>query len=134
MNKPVLSVVCAIIVQNKHILAVQKGPHPLYSGLWEFPGGKIQKGESDSQAVIREIVEELSVRVLPVMKLDSVFWEEQKQIIRLIPFISVIERGSIQLKEHRDMKWVPRNELKELSWVPADQILVSQVQQLLDAI
>jgi len=133
MAKPILSVVCAVIISNGLILAVQRGENQSNPGLWEFPGGKVEPNESNQEALIREIEEELMIQVLLAMHLKPVFWEDETRIIELRPYFAEISYGEIQLREHSSMKWLKLEELDSLQWVSADILVVHQVKEALKA-
>jgi len=127
MAKPILPVVCAVIISNGLILAVRRGENQSNAGLWEFPGGKVEPNESNQQALIREIEEELMVQVLLAMHLKPVIWEDETRIIELRPYFAEISFGEIQLREHSSMQWLKPEELDSLQWAPADIPVVQQV-------
>lgn len=127
MTKSILPVVCAVILSNGLILAVRRSENQSHPGLWEFPGGKVESSESDKEALIREIEEELSVQVLLAMHLKPVIWEDALHIIELRPYFAEISFGEIQLKEHSDMLWLKPEDLLSLEWAPADIPVVHQV-------
>src|SRR5687768_12762622 len=98
---------CAIIFdQNQHILVTQRSstmPLPLK---WEFPGGKVEQGETAEQSLIREIKEELGVSIRITASLSPGIHSYGTKTIRLIPFICHITEGKITLYEHQDYRWL----------------------------
>ncbi len=92
---------------------------------WEFPGGKIEKGESPEDALIREIEEELGISIQIMYFLDSNIHQYATKAIRLIPFVCKIKEGEISLREHAQYKWLNRNELLDLDWAEADIPIVN---------
>ena len=87
---------------------------------WEFPGGKIEKGETKQEALRREILEELDCVIEVYEHVEDTTYEYEKIIVRLETFMAKIISGTPHLKEHADMKWISRHELKSLNWAPAD--------------
>ncbi|MBI1221126.1 MAG: NUDIX domain-containing protein [Bacteroidetes bacterium] len=133
-GKDILPVVCAIVVHEGKVLAVKKAAHQSYAGKWEFPGGKVEAGESDKQALKREIIEELKVEIIANMRLDTVFYEENSRIIELRPYICEISLGDVTLQEHAALNWASISELEQLDWAPADIPVMKEVCELLSAI
>ena len=95
-----IDVCCAIILKESKILAVQRGPGSSHPWLWEFPGGKIHPDESAENCIIREIEEELKVRIEVLYSLSSVDFDYGSKQIRLFPFVCRILSGEIFLTEH----------------------------------
>lgn len=91
---------------------------------WEFPGGKIEPGETAGACLIREIKEELHVDVEIVASLPANTHQYPNVTIQLIPFVCRITLGQILLKEHLDFKWLPKDELLALDWAEADVAVV----------
>lgn len=117
----IIQVTCAIIVKNNRVLCAQRSENMPHSLLWEFPGGKIEAGETASTCIIREIKEELNMNIKILEALESHFYTyAQKKKIELIPFICSCIDGNLMLKEHKDIRWVLFSELNHLDWVEAD--------------
>ena len=123
-----LKVVCAIIVNENEILAAQLGQVKNRAFEWEFPGGKVQMGESAENAIIREILEELSIEIVIVKQLNGVIINNSEIKIELIPFLCKIEAGEIQLNEHKQIRWVSFGELEKLKLSTPDKMLIQQVE------
>ena len=120
-----LEVSCAIIEQQGKILVVQRNSHMSQPLQWEFPGGKVEEGESAQDCIRREIKEELGIRVSIVKQLQNPPpFSSGEYTIQLIPFICRWESGSLQLFEHRYYCWLPPQELFNLDWCPADVPIV----------
>lgn len=122
-----IDVCCAIIVNGSEILAVQRGPESRHPMKWEFPGGKINAGETAGQCIVREIREELCVKI-QVLKyqLDPIEHDYGNHQIRLIPFLCIITSGEILLTEHIEMRWLNFNELNFVDWAEADLKLIGK--------
>ena len=101
-------------------------PHPLQ---WEFPGGKLADGETASDAIIREIQEELGILVSPVKELAEVQWEYPNKKIALVAVICEIRLGELSLKEHVDVKWLGLNEMKKMNVLEADYLIIQQLER-----
>lgn len=124
-----LNVVCLILENERgEILAVQRPPHKHLGGLWEFPGGKIEPGESPEQALRREIVEELHLTLgdilRPLLPTEHVY---DFDTVRLLPFRHTAFRPVIHLTEHTASRWLAPTELHTLSWMPADLPILSHL-------
>jgi 8-oxo-dGTP diphosphatase len=121
-----IKVSCAIIELNGKILAARRGAAQSQAGLWEFPGGKLNDGETASQALIREIKEELGIEILTKTPLSSIIHDYPTITIELIPFISHIISGEPSPREHSEIMWIkPRDALK-LEWAAADIPVVEE--------
>jgi 8-oxo-dGTP diphosphatase len=87
---------------------------------WEFPGGKVEPGESPEAALIRELREELDIDVEILRPLTPVIWDYGRGPIRLIPFICRIMNGEPEALDHAEVRWVAPGSLHELDWAEAD--------------
>ncbi|WP_017733536.1 (deoxy)nucleoside triphosphate pyrophosphohydrolase [Nafulsella turpanensis] len=116
-----LAVSCAVIEQQGKILVVQRNSHMHQPLQWEFPGGKVEEGESAQECIVREIKEELGIKIsiLQQLELPPPFTGDKKTI-QLAPFVCRWESGSLQLFEHRNYRWLLPQELLSLDWCPAD--------------
>ena len=119
--KKQINVVGAIIVKNGKILCAQRGYDKSLPELWEFPGGKIEIGESPSQALKREIREELLLELAnDIEEFMFTSYEYDFGIINLTTFICHIQNGEPTLTEHIEIKWLNKSELDQIEWAPAD--------------
>ncbi|WP_114749283.1 (deoxy)nucleoside triphosphate pyrophosphohydrolase [Pleomorphovibrio marinus] len=124
-----LKVTCAVIEKEGLFLAVQRStimPLPLK---WEFPGGKIEESESEENALVREIEEELSLKISLVARLNPVTHDYEDSQILLVPFLAKIESGHLTLLEHQSYKWLAHSELLTLDWADADLPVAREVHQ-----
>lgn len=114
-----IKVVAAIIKNEDKILATKRG-YGEFINMWEFPGGKIEPGETKKQALVREIKEELNIEI----SVDNFALDSEYQYPNFYLFMSCfmcsIKEGSIELLEHNDGKWITKEELNTLNWLPAD--------------
>ncbi|SHN26138.1 8-oxo-dGTP diphosphatase [Cyclobacterium lianum] len=126
-----LLVTCAVIRNSQNlILAVQRSEEMRMPLKWEFPGGKLEAGETEEQALIREIQEELALDILPQGRMNPVYHHYGAFSICLVPYWVRIVKEEIQLKEHIGYRWMHPNDLTELDWAGAD---LPVVQQILDS-
>jgi 8-oxo-dGTP diphosphatase len=118
-------VIAAVIYSDSKFLVCQRPLHKRHGGLWEFPGGKIQDGESDLEAARRELAEELRVRVISVGK--RLFSASDPGSVFLIEFIQVQIDGKPISIEHSELRWCTITELPGLKFAPADTRFVNEV-------
>jgi 8-oxo-dGTP diphosphatase len=126
----ILKVVCAVINFNDKILVVQRSEKMSLPLKWEFPGGKIERGETYEECIIREIKEELNIDITIEKKLTPTFFDYPTVSIELIPFLVNYITGKLELKEHKNYKLLNINELISLDWAEADLPIVKELQQL----
>lgn len=91
---------------------------------WEFPGGKMEAGESPEDALKREIWEELETRIAPERLVQTVEWDYPTFHLTMHCFLCHIESGNLTLKEHEAARWLSKEQLDSVDWLPADQIVV----------
>jgi 8-oxo-dGTP diphosphatase len=131
----VVQVVGAAIVDGDRLLVARRSGGP-YDGFWEFPGGKVEPGESDLTALVREIGEELGVAIVPhsfvgEVLLDGVVGGGAPGASTLRVWGARIASGEPVAHEHAELRWVGAGELDALDWIPADRPLVPAVRRLL---
>jgi len=125
-----VNVVAAVIKEDNKIFATQRGYGELRGG-WEFPGGKIEKGETPEDALKREIQEELDIIIEVGELLDTIEYDYPTFHLSMNCFVCKIMYGDFVLKEHCDAKWLTKSELRNLDWLPADVELIDKVDRLL---
>ena len=123
-------VVAAIIIENDKVFATQRGYGEFKDG-WEFPGGKIEPGETPEEAIVREIKEELDTEVEVIELLDPVEYDYPNFHLSMGCFICKIKSGDLVLKEHEAAKWLTKDTLGSLEWLPADMGLVGEIEKYL---
>lgn len=126
-------VVGAVIVRDDSVLVCRRAPFKSLAGLWEFPGGKVERGETPEHALRREIMEELKVLVTVQQFVGSGEFEMNDVLIRLDCFQCSLA-GSVPVKstDHDQLKWLKKNELESIPWAPADIPVVEAVRSLLN--
>lgn len=123
-------VVAAIIIENGKVFATQRGYGEFKDG-WEFPGVKIEPGETPEEAIVREIKEELDTEVEVIELLDTVEYDYPNFHLSMGCFICKIKSGDLVLKEHEAAKWLTKDTLGSLEWLPADMGLVGEIEKYL---
>ena len=119
MSKPI-RVVGAVFHDGERFLACRKKPGKPLEGHWEFPGGKIEPGETPEQALAREIREELNLIAEVGQKVTTTTYEYDFATIELTTFYCTLVDGDLRLTDHDDTKWVTSTEAAHLAWAPAD--------------
>lgn len=115
-----IEVVCAVIhdLENNIFITQRKGDQ--FDGMWEFPGGKIETGESKEEALIREIKEELELEINVEKFMTTVEYQYPNFYLIMHAFRCSLKTSNIKLNVHSDAKWVSVSELSNINWVPAD--------------
>ncbi len=121
-------VVAAIIIHENKIFATQRGYGEFKDG-WEFPGGKIEPGETPQEALVREIKEELDIKVEVKDFLETVEYDYPKFHLSMDCFFCTIRSGELVLKEHEAAKWLTAETLESVEWLPADKGLVEGIKR-----
>ena len=123
-----IEVVAAIIRDaDGKIFATQRG-YGDWKDYWEFPGGKVEPGETWQQALQREIWEELETRVAVEQLLTTVEWDYPQFHLTMHCFFCHVESGHLELKEHEAARWLPKEQLGEVMWLPADEQVIALLQ------
>lgn len=123
-----INVVAAIIVKDTKILATQRG-YGDFEGGWEFPGGKIEQGETPEDAIVREIHEELNASISVEQFLTQVEHDYPTFHLSMKCFICKLNDPSFQLLEHHAAKWLDMKHIDSVDWLPADIKVVDALKQ-----
>ncbi len=124
-------IVAAVIITDGRVLACERSAPPEVAGRWEFPGGKVEPGESDQQALARECAEELGVRVEVGDRVGpDVPLAHGRAVLRVFA-VRLLDGDTPQALEHTSMRWLAADELGSVPWLPADQPIVAELPDLL---
>lgn len=127
-----LQVVCALILHHDRLLATRRDPKRAFPLKWEFPGGKLETGESPEDALHRELEEELELKVRILEALEPVHFRENGHCLDLIPFLCRPEQAhGPRPIDHIEIRWLGANELMKLDWAPADVPLLAGLPAIL---
>ena len=118
-----IRVVAAVILSDDKIFTTQRG-YGEFKGGWEFPGGKIEEGESPQNALKREIMEELDTEIVVGELIHTVEYDYPTFHLSMDCFWCEILNGDLVLKEHEAAKWLTKEQLNEVDWLPADVTLI----------
>lgn len=125
-----IKVVAAIIIENGNVFATQRGYGEFKDG-WEFPGGKVEANETPEDALVREIKEELDTEIEVLELLDTVEYDYPKFHLSMECFICKMKSGDLILKEHEAAKWLTKETLNSVDWLPADEGLIGKIEEYL---
>ncbi|MDY2812576.1 MAG: 8-oxo-dGTP diphosphatase MutT [Dorea sp.] len=125
-----IKVVAAIIIEQGKVFATQRGYGEFKDG-WEFPGGKVEDGETPENALVREIREELDTEIEVGELLETVEYDYPKFHLSMDCFICKIKAGNLILKEHEAAKWLTKETLDSVEWLPADLGLIGKIRKYL---
>ncbi len=125
-----INVVAAIIKKDDKIFATQRG-YGEFKGGWEFPGGKIEQGETPQQALEREIREELDAQITVGGLLDTIEYDYPSFHLSMQCFWCELVHDNIVLKEHEAARWLTKTTLFDVEWLPADIALVKKIEEQL---
>ena len=121
-------VVAAVIRKDDKIFATQRGYGEFKDG-WEFPGGKIEEGETPEQALAREIKEELNTEIQVGELIGTIEYDYPKFHLSMDCFWCEIMQGGLELKEHEAARWLAKEELYSVDWLPADVGVVERIEE-----
>jgi len=129
--KKQIAVVGAVIIRDGQILCAQRGATGNIPFKWEFPGGKVESGETPRQALEREVAEELRCMIDVGDQVESTTYEYDFAVITLTTFYCALVDGTPQLTEHAQVVWSSPEDLDQLDWAPADIPAVQKIQRAL---
>ena len=126
--KVVAAIICDNMKEKNKIFATARGYGDLKGG-WEFPGGKVESGETPQQALIREIIEELDTEIKVGELIDTVKYDYPTFHLSMDCFWAEVKAGHLELKEAEAAKWLTKNQLDSVTWLPADILLIDQIRK-----
>lgn len=124
----VAAVICDSIKERKEIFATARG-YGEFKGGWEFPGGKIEAGETPQEALIREIKEELDTEIVIGDLIYTVEYEYPTFHLSMDCFWCEVKKGHLELKEAEAAKWLTKDTLDSVDWLPADLSLIEEIRK-----
>ena len=127
-NRKTIKVVAAVIREGDRIFATQRG-YGDFKGGWEFPGGKIEDGETPQEALVREIMEELEIEISVGELIDTIEYDYPTFHLLMDCFWAEIVLGEVVLKEHEAAKWLTKETLDSVEWLPADITLIQKIKE-----
>ncbi len=129
-ERKTVNVVAAIIREEDRIFATQRGYGEFKNG-WEFPGGKIEQGETPVTALKREIMEELDTEIEVGELIDTIEYDYPDFHLTMHCYWSFVKSGSLELKEHKAAKWLSKKQLYSVEWLPADITLIEKIERII---
>ena len=126
--KVVAAIICDDMKEKNKIFATARGYGELKGG-WEFPGGKVEPGETPQQALIREIIEELDTEIKVGELIDTVEYDYPTFHLSMDCFWAEVKEGHLELKEAEAAKWLTKDQLESVTWLPADILLIDQIRK-----
>lgn len=128
--KVVAAVICNSLKEKKRIFATAKG-YGEFKGQWEFPGGKVEVGETSKQALVREIKEELEIDIKVGDLIDTIKYDYPTFHLSMDCFWCEIIQGELKLVEAEAARWLTKEELYDVQWLPADISLIAKIEKLM---
>ena len=126
--KVVAAIICDNIKEKNKIFATARGYGELKGG-WEFPGGKVEPGETPKQALVREIMEELDTEIKVGELIDTIEFDYPTFHLSMDCLWAEVTKGHLELKEAEAAKWLTRNQLDSVAWLPADVTLIDKIRR-----
>ncbi len=128
----VAAVIQAVNDKNEPVIFATQRGYGEYKDGWEFPGGKIEAGETPSEALVREIKEELDTTIIVGELIDTIEYDYPSFHLSMDCFFCTIAAGRLLLKEHEAARWLTKEELYSVDWLPADVTVIDQIAKLMD--
>ena len=125
-----IKVAAAVIIRDSRVFAVQRG-YGEYKDLWEFPGGKVEAGETPDKTIVREIKEELGTLISADKLLCTVEYDYPSFHLSMDCYLCTVIEGNLTLMEHEDARWLAPEELYDVKWLSADVTAVNLVNDIL---
>jgi len=127
-QKKQIHVVAALIRKENKIFATQRG-YGNYKDWWEFPGGKIEPGETTEEALVREIREELAVEISVDEYFMSIEYEYPEFHLSMACYWCTVKEGHLTLLEHEAARWLSLGQLRQVNWLPADIQIIEEIER-----
>ena len=124
----VAAVICSTLHCKEKVFATARG-YGAYKGMWEFPGGKIEQGETPQEALVREIKEELNVEILVGDYIKTVEYNYPEFHLSMKCYWCEVSKGQLQLNEALEARWLSKTDINSLNWLPADILLLSDIER-----
>ena len=121
MSKKIINVVAAAIEKDGKFFCAQRPEGKSLGGFWEFPGGKLEEGESPEQALIREIKEELNSEIQIVSYINEASYDYDFGTVVMKTYHAKLISGNLELLEHQNSTWLAPHELSTINWAPVDR-------------
>ena len=128
--KVVAAVICSSLQHKDRVLATARG-YGQYKGMWEFPGGKLEAGETSQQAIVREIKEELDVEISVGDLIQTIEYDYPDFHLSMDCFWAEISAGQILPKEALEAKWLGKDNLFNVEWLPADLLIIPKIKEMI---
>ena len=128
--KVVAAVICSSLQHKDRVLATARG-YGQYKGMWEFPGGKLEAGETSQQAIVREIKEELDVEISVGDLIQTIEYDYPDFHLSMDCFWAEISAGQILPKEALAAKWLSKDNLFDVEWLPADLLIIPKIKEMI---
>ena len=125
-----IEVVAAVIKRGNEIFATQRG-YGEFKDWWEFPGGKMEQGETPQQALVREIKEELDADISVGKLIQTVEWDYPNFHLTMHCYLCELDSEALHLNEHESASWLSKDTLYSVKWLPADETILSEIETLL---
>ena len=126
--KVVAAIICDNIKEKNKIFATARGYGELKGG-WEFPGGKVEPGDTPQQALVREIMEELDTEIKVGELIDTIEFDYPSFHLSMDCFWAEVRKGHLELKEAEAAKWLTKDQLDSVAWLPADVTLIDKIRR-----
>lgn len=124
----VAAVICSSLLHKDRVLATARG-YGAYKGMWEFPGGKLEAGETPQQAIVREIKEELDVKISVGDLIQTIEYDYPDFHLSMDCFWAEISVGQLVIQEALEAKWLSKDKLFEVDWLPADLLIIPEIEK-----
>lgn len=127
-KKKSIHVVAALICRDNEVFATQRG-YGNYKDWWEFPGGKVEAGETPEEALAREIREELDAKISVNEYITTVEYDYPEFHLSMACYWCGVREGQLTLLEHEAARWLPLDDLRQVNWLPADVCVIEEIEK-----